>query len=211
MVPCDRMGLASLDDEIEEMTRGRYLRNGKCRYGEVADYYGDDKSVEIVCQESSFDATDKCIQNHTRRQQEDGGHHWHSGPVLGVSSDKTDILWDWNVHSQRRDGCACAEQHVCHGDNVVDETKCDPDYVRNIAISYSDYFQERVCLWNPHLACDTQHRKKYDHGGTSRTCDQNYGVSTSRTGSYSPSSKPERTRNAIVVSYECTTQHCRTP
>lgn len=34
---------------------------------------------------------------------------------------------------------------------------------------------------------------------------------TSRTGSHSPSSKPERTRNAVVISYESTSQHRRTP
>lgn len=91
MVSCDRMRLPSLDDQVEEVAWGGDLGHRECRNGEVADNYGYYECVEIVCQEGGLDATDKGVQNHTCRQQENGGYHWHSSSASDVSLDQMEV------------------------------------------------------------------------------------------------------------------------
>lgn len=111
MISCNRMGLPSLDDEIKEVAWGGYLRYRKCRYGEVADYNGDDKSVEIICQEGGLDATDKCVQNHTRRQQKDSCYHWHSGPKFS-SAQMDHVQYETSMTTHRADMAALAPSNI---------------------------------------------------------------------------------------------------
>lgn len=73
------MILPSLDNELEESSRRPNLGDSKSLDREETDDDGDDKSVEIICQESRFDAADESVKNDADRKQKGCRNNMHSG------------------------------------------------------------------------------------------------------------------------------------
>jgi hypothetical protein len=90
LVTRDGMSLTSFDNEVKQAGRRSNLRNCKGLDGEKADDDGDDKGVEVISQEGSFDTTDKRVQDDADGEQKGRCDDVHSGSVL-VSHNSTHI------------------------------------------------------------------------------------------------------------------------
>lgn len=81
----NRMCSSGFDDQVEKTTRSPNFGNGKGFDGEETDNDCDDKSMDVVSQKGSLNATDEGVHDDANRQQEGGRNNVHPGPICHVS------------------------------------------------------------------------------------------------------------------------------